>query len=95
MAGPRGKRARMQDFYSWQRQRLDVLVTESGDPVGGRWSVDEENRKKLPKGHPVPAIDRPERHPEVEEAIAWVQRAFPDRQKDAADQVDETAAAGF
>ena len=86
VSGPRGRRARMQHFYSWQRQRLDVLVTDSGDPVGGKWSFDEDNRKKLPKGHPVPAIDRPgqgERHPEVEDAIAWVKRSFPDNPGDA------------
>lgn len=83
VAGPRGKRARMQHFYSWQRQRLDVLVTGSGEPVGGRWSFDEENRKKLPKGHPVPAIERPERHEEVEQAISWVRQAFPDNPGDA------------
>lgn len=83
VAGPRGRSARMQHFYSWQRKRLDVLVTDSGEPVGGKWSFDEDNRKKLPRGHPVPSIDRPERHPEVEEAIDWVKRAFPDNPGDA------------
>lgn len=74
----RGKRSRMQHFYAWQRRRLDVLVEGDGEPVGGRWSFDEENRKKLPKAHPVPDVTWPERHPEVTEAIAWVKRAFPD-----------------
>lgn len=73
----RGRRSRMQHFYSWQRQRLDVLV-EGDRPVGGRWSFDEENRKKLPRGHDVPAVSWPQPHPEVVEAIAWVKRAFPD-----------------
>ena len=85
-AGPRGRRARMQHFYSWQRTRLDVLMTDSGEPVGGKWSFDEDNRKKLPKGHPVPTVERPgpgSRHPEVEDAIAWVKRAFPDNPGDA------------
>jgi deoxyribodipyrimidine photolyase-related protein len=75
-----GHRARMQTFYQWQRQRLCVLV-EGDDrdrPVGGRWSFDPENRKKLPKGHPVPARRPVERLPEVDEAIAWVGEAFPD-----------------
>ena len=85
-AGPRGRSARMQHFYSWQRTRLDVLMTDSGEPVGGKWSFDEDNRKKLPKGHPVPDVERPgadSRHPEVEDAIAWVKRAFPDNPGDA------------
>ncbi len=83
--GPRGRSARMQHFYSWQRKRLDVLVTDTGDPVGGRWSFDEDNRKKLPRSHPVPRVSWPgreERHPHVEEAIAWVRRAFPDNPGD-------------
>lgn len=77
----RGRVARMQHFYSWQRQRLDVLVEgkERDQPVGGRWSFDEENRKKLPKGHPVPDRHVPaERHPEVQAAVDWVCERFPD-----------------
>ncbi len=69
--------ARMQHFYSWQRQRLDILV-DSDSPVGGQWSFDPENRKKLPKKHPVPTVSAPDAHPEVTEAIAWVKHAFPD-----------------
>jgi len=69
--------ARMQHFYSWQRQRLDILV-DGDQPVGGHWSYDAENRKKLPKKHPVPDLQWPDRHPEVDAAIEWVQEAFPD-----------------
>ncbi|CUR58762.1 conserved hypothetical protein [metagenome] len=68
--------ARMQHFYTWQRRRLDVLV-EGDRPVGGTWSFDEANRKKLPRGHPVPPVPDVERHPAVEAAIAWVGEAFP------------------
>ncbi|NHA68130.1 cryptochrome/photolyase family protein [Phycicoccus flavus] len=73
-------RARMASFYEWQRQRLDVLVEGKGHdrPVGGQWSFDEDNRKKLPKGHDVPRREPVERLPEVDEAIAWVGEAFPD-----------------
>lgn len=70
--------ARMQHFYAWQRRRLDVLVEGDGAPVGGRWSFDEENRKKLPKDHPVPDVGWPSRHEAVEEAIGWVRARFPD-----------------
>ncbi|MGA0916156.1 MAG: cryptochrome/photolyase family protein, partial [Ilumatobacteraceae bacterium] len=34
----------MEDFYRWQRRRLDILIEEDGSPVGGRWNLDEENR---------------------------------------------------
>lgn len=41
------KRWHMADFYQWQRKRLNILM-EDGKPIGGEWSFDKENRKKLP-----------------------------------------------
>jgi len=49
---------RMADFYSWQRRRLSILMTPGGKPVGGAWSFDAENRKRLPKG-----VSPPEKEP--------------------------------
>ncbi|MDX2119588.1 MAG: cryptochrome/photolyase family protein [Gemmatimonadota bacterium] len=37
------KLLRMEDFYRWQRKRLGVLM-EQGQPVGGEWNLDRENR---------------------------------------------------
>jgi len=42
------KRWFMADFYPWQRRRFDVLMNDD-KPVGGQWSFDEKNRRKLPK----------------------------------------------
>ena len=42
------KSMKMEDFYRWQRKRLDVMM-EGDDPVGGRWNFDEENRQGPPK----------------------------------------------
>jgi len=42
------KRPFMADFYRLQRRRLEVLVSDAGEPRGGRWSFDEDNRKRLP-----------------------------------------------
>ncbi len=50
------KRLFMADFYRWQRRRLGILLDSDGRPVGGKWSYDEENRKKLPAGLTPPAI---------------------------------------
>jgi deoxyribodipyrimidine photolyase-related protein len=62
------KRVIMADFYTAQRRRLGILVDEDGQPAGGRWSFDEENRKRLPVGHRVPqdpiATDLPSWMPE-------------------------------
>lgn len=69
--------ARMQHFYTWQRRRLDVLV-DGDSPVGGRWSFDTENRKKLPKGHVPPTVSLPVAHAtEVRDAIESVAADFP------------------
>lgn len=80
-----GRTSRMSAFYEWQRRRLDVLMDGDG-PAGGRWSFDEDNRKKLPRGHAVPAVTRGPatgRDEHVEDAIAWVRRSFPDNPGDA------------
>jgi len=34
------------NFYIWQRKRLNILV-ENGEAIGGKWSTDEQNREKL------------------------------------------------
>jgi deoxyribodipyrimidine photolyase-related protein len=38
---------RMEDFYRWQRRRLDVLM-DGDEPVGGRWNFDHDNREPPP-----------------------------------------------
>lgn len=43
----------MASFYMQQRKNTGLLVT-GNMPVGGKWSLDEENRKKLPKHHIAP-----------------------------------------
>ena len=49
-----GKKPLMGRFYEMQRKRLDLLIDPDGGPIGGRWSFDADNRKKLPKGIVVP-----------------------------------------
>ena len=49
------RQPRMQHFYERQRRRLDLLM--DGDrPVGGRWSYDTENRRRLPRDIELPAL---------------------------------------
>ena len=42
------KRLLMEDFYRWQRLRLDLLM-DGVEPTGGQWNLDHDNREPPPK----------------------------------------------
>jgi deoxyribodipyrimidine photolyase-related protein len=42
-------------FYIEQRHRFSILL-DKGSPIGGKWSFDVENRKKLPKEDTTPKV---------------------------------------
>ncbi len=71
------KRFRMAEFYTFQRKRLKILVDDKGKPEGGKWSFDEENRKKLPKKLDIPSPPRFLPNIHVNKAHEWVEREFP------------------
>ena len=50
----KNKRPFMATFYKGTRQKLNILMKKDGNPEGGKWSFDEDNRKKLPKNIKVP-----------------------------------------
>lgn len=66
----------MASFYTEQRKRLNILI-ENEKPVGGKWSFDDDNRKKLPKGLEIPRINFPEDTEYEIEAIDYVEKHFP------------------
>jgi deoxyribodipyrimidine photolyase-related protein len=68
---------RFTDFYMMQRKRLGLLLDEKGKPVGGKWTFDTDNRKKLPKGTLVPRLAFPSERPSVVEAKKYVAKNFP------------------
>ena len=84
-----GRKPFMAKFYEMQRRRLGVLMDGDGNPVGGRWSFDADNRKKLPKGIVVPAepdigsdsrVDLAREQLEVEQLPligSWTRFAYP------------------
>lgn len=49
----------MARFYQGVRTTTGILMTEAGEPEGGSWSYDSENRQKLPKHFPLPADPSP------------------------------------
>ncbi|MFK7917941.1 MAG: cryptochrome/photolyase family protein [Ilumatobacter sp.] len=53
-----GKKSfKMEDFYRQQRRRLGYLMEADGEPAGGRWNFDEDNREPPPKGDATPWSD--------------------------------------
>ena len=50
------KLIRMASFYQKVRQKNSILTDESNKPLGGKWSFDEDNRKKIPKNIEIPTV---------------------------------------
>ena len=50
-----GKKPLMANFYKFSRLENNLLVDKE-KPRGGKWSFDEENRKKLPKEIQIPTL---------------------------------------
>jgi deoxyribodipyrimidine photolyase-related protein len=48
--GRGGKRLLMEDFYRRARLAHGVLVDGGGEPAGGRWNFDHDNREPPPRG---------------------------------------------
>ncbi|MDE2305839.1 MAG: cryptochrome/photolyase family protein [Gammaproteobacteria bacterium] len=77
-AHARGRRQlRLEYFYREQRRRHDVLM-ENGEPAGGRWNFDEDNRQSFPPSGPgaVPAAPRFDPDPTTSEVLALVRSRF-------------------
>ena len=54
------KSLKMEDFYRWQRRRLDLLM-DGDEPVEGKWNFDADNREPPPKdgrSWPAPIVDQ-------------------------------------
>lgn len=74
-----GKRSlRMEFFYREMRRKTGLLLTPDGEPEGGKWNFDAENRKSLPPKVAVPP--RPLFPPDAatQEVMALVRQGFPD-----------------
>ena len=53
----KGKKVyRMASFYQKARKELGILMDKENKPVGGKWSFDEENRKKIPRNVEPPEM---------------------------------------
>ena len=74
-----GKRFNHQNFYKWQRIRLNILVTKDNKPIGGKWSFDNENRKKI-HNEEIPNEEIPinKNNKYVIESIEYINKNFKD-----------------
>jgi len=72
------KRWFMADFYKYQRTSRQIML-ENNKPLGGKWSFDEDNRKKIPKKDRVsiPEVTPPGENHWTKEARIYVQQCFP------------------
>ena len=72
------KRMYQTDFYKHQRLSRNILLEKDQKPVGGKWTYDDENRVKYPKGKIPPKTDflKPNRF--YEEAVTYTEKYFPD-----------------
>jgi deoxyribodipyrimidine photolyase-related protein len=74
------KELTLEYFYRERRREYDVLVTEDGDPVGGEWNFDDENRESFGADGPGMIPDGPsfERDATTQSARRDVETHFPD-----------------
>ena len=75
----RGRRQlRMEYFYREMRRETGFLM-DGGEPAGGAWNYDAENRKKLPRDVVVPPAFAEAPDAVTQEVIALVATRWPDR----------------
>ena len=48
----------MATFYKEVRKKSGILMGADGNPIGGKWSFDEDNRNKLPKDISIPKFPK-------------------------------------
>ncbi len=68
----------MARFYQKQRKRLNILLEDNGKPVGGKWSYDADNRKKLPKKITIPETSYAKPTGHVRDVVELVNERFAD-----------------
>ena len=54
----KSKKPFMATFYKEVRKKSGILMGSDGNPVGGKWSFDEDNRNKLPKNISIPKFPK-------------------------------------
>ena len=71
------KKPFMATYYKQQRIQKNILMVDN-DPVGKKWSFDEENRKKIPNNLPEPLLPKFKNDPILEDIKKLVNNFFHD-----------------
>jgi len=71
------KRYFQTDFYKHQRQKRNILLDAAGNPIGGKWTFDDENRLKYPKDKTPPKTTPITQNDYYKEAIIYTEKHFP------------------
>ena len=74
-AGER-RQLRMELFYREMRKATGILMEPDGEPAGGQWNYDADNRKPLPDGLPLPEPLRIEPDAVTREVLTLVGQRF-------------------
>ncbi len=74
----RNKTFRLGNFYKVGRKKFDILIDKYGVPEGGKWSFDEENRKKIPPKTHIPNLKKFEFSKHHDSVAKTVEEYFPD-----------------
>jgi len=73
----KNKRYSHEEFYKYQRRKLNILIDSNDKPIQGKWSFDNENRLPLPKNHKViKTVNKPKKNKYIIEAINYVNHNF-------------------
>lgn len=64
------------DFYIAQRKQRNILLDDGGQPLGGQWSFDADNRLKFPKTEQAPVVKPSAGNSFVEEAKIYVAKNY-------------------
>ncbi|MDG1913478.1 MAG: cryptochrome/photolyase family protein [Crocinitomix sp.] len=64
-------------WYKSERQKRNILIYENGNPEGGDWSYDADNRKKYPKKKIAPPVQFPSNNAYYHEAINYTEKQYP------------------
>ncbi len=72
------KLLRMANFYQQGRKKFNILMDDQNKPIGGKWSFDEENRKKIPANTPIPDLPKITRSIHHDAICSLIEQYFAD-----------------